>query len=469
MIQLSSRTRFFCVAIGHSVQGRCPTTPFLTLLVLAFLFSLTSQAFMASLWSQDRTAEPDSASVHSASADNSRFPLRWWKGNLHTHTYWSDGNDFPEMVAAWYAERDYNFLALSDHNVLSRGMKWMPVDKVISRADAEVVERYRQKFGGDWVETRDNDGRLEVRLKPLDEYRCLVERAGHFIMIEGEEISDRAEGKPVHINATNLAELIYPAGGATVRESIRNNLRMILEHEKASGRQILPHLNHPNFGYAVTAADLAVAIEEKFYEVYNGHPDVNHLGDADRIGVEPMWDVINAMRLLLLSAPPIMGIATDDSHEYHGKPGSRPGRGWVMVRARHLTPEHLIRAMKAGDFYASSGVVLHDVNYDSNNRTLSISIEPVAGVEYETQFIAVRKPADLKLAAADEWTQLSEADLPAAEVVSKATGHSVRYQLSGDELYVRAVVSSNRPPADPVFDGQVEQAWTQPVAWEISH
>jgi hypothetical protein len=47
-----------------------------------------------------------------------------------------------------------------------------------------------------------------------------------------------------------------------------------------------------------------------------------------------------------------MGIATDDSHEYHGKPGSRPGRGWVMVRARYLTPEHLILAMKAGDFYA---------------------------------------------------------------------------------------------------------------------
>jgi len=26
-------------------------------------------------------------------------PPRWWKGNLHTHTFWSDGDDFPEMVA----------------------------------------------------------------------------------------------------------------------------------------------------------------------------------------------------------------------------------------------------------------------------------------------------------------------------------------------------------------------------------
>ena len=50
---------------------------------------------------------------------------RWWKGNLHTHTLWSDGDDFPEMVAEWYRTRDYNFLALSDHNVLSQGMRWM--------------------------------------------------------------------------------------------------------------------------------------------------------------------------------------------------------------------------------------------------------------------------------------------------------------------------------------------------------
>jgi len=46
---------------------------------------------------------------------------RWWKGNLHTHTLWSDGDDFPEMVVDWYKSRGYDFLALSDHNVLQEG------------------------------------------------------------------------------------------------------------------------------------------------------------------------------------------------------------------------------------------------------------------------------------------------------------------------------------------------------------
>ena len=32
---------------------------------------------------------------------------KWYKGNLHTHSLWSDGNDFPDMIVSWYRERDY--------------------------------------------------------------------------------------------------------------------------------------------------------------------------------------------------------------------------------------------------------------------------------------------------------------------------------------------------------------------------
>ena len=79
---------------------------------------------------------------------------RWWKGNIHTHTFWSDGNDFPEMVAEWYRTRDYNFLALSDHNVLAQGIRWMPEERVLSRGGADVIEKYLGRFGPAWVERR---------------------------------------------------------------------------------------------------------------------------------------------------------------------------------------------------------------------------------------------------------------------------------------------------------------------------
>ncbi|MBS0266423.1 MAG: PHP domain-containing protein, partial [Planctomycetes bacterium] len=46
--------------------------------------------------------------------------FHWYKGNLHTHTLWSDGDDYPEMVALWYKDNGYDFLAFTDHNTLLR-------------------------------------------------------------------------------------------------------------------------------------------------------------------------------------------------------------------------------------------------------------------------------------------------------------------------------------------------------------
>jgi len=56
------------------------------------------------------------------------------------------------------------------------------------------------------------------------------------------------------------------------------------------------------------------------------------------------------------------GLACDDSHDYHGLPNreANPGRGWVEVLAKELTPAALIAALDSGQFYASSGVRLKD-------------------------------------------------------------------------------------------------------------
>ena len=40
------------------------------------------------------------------------------------------------------------------------------------------------------------------------------------------------------------------------------------------------------------------------------------------------------------------------------------------------------------------------------------------------------------------------------------------YQLTGHELYVRAVVTSTKKHWNPSFENQTEQAWTQPIGWE---
>ena len=243
---------------------------------------------------------------------------RWFKGNLHTHSLWSDGNDYPEMIVDWYARHGYQFLALSDHNVLSQGQRWMSVKEANKRARQDGFARYRKRFGDAWVETRTEDGDLQVRLKPLGEFRHLFERPGRFLLIQGEEITDRFETKPIHMNASNVLELIKPQGGKSVVEVMANNLAAVEEQARRLGRPILGHLNHPNFGYAITAEELAMVTKERFFEVYNGHPDVHHLGDETHAGVERMWDIINTLRIGEMKAAPVYGLATDDSHNYFG-------------------------------------------------------------------------------------------------------------------------------------------------------
>ncbi len=48
-----------------------------------------------------------------------RIEGEWLRGNLHTHTTLSDGELSPLETAKFYAERGYDFVALTDHNKLS--------------------------------------------------------------------------------------------------------------------------------------------------------------------------------------------------------------------------------------------------------------------------------------------------------------------------------------------------------------
>lgn len=397
---------------------------------------------------------------------------RWWKGNLHTHSHWSDGDDYPEPIAAWYKEKGYHFLTLSDHNVLSVGENW--IDPVKSRGGIEALEKYIAKFGADWVETRVEDETLKVRLKPLNEFRSLFEEPGRFLLIQGEEITDRytsaTEGVflPVHLNGINLIELIMPKHGDSVVETLQNNIDAVLEQRERTGQPMFPHINHPNFGYALTAEDMAGLDGEKFFEVYNGHPSVNNLGNEVYPDTERMWDIILTKRLGEYKKPVMYGIATDDSHSYHtfSSSQSNPGRGWVMVKANALTPEHIVLAMERGDFYASSGVTLGDLQV--SGKAMEIEIEAEEGVEYTTYFYGTRKGYDASTTPQyDPKTKrpiTAKYSMDVGEQLAKVDGVAPRYEFAGDELYVRAVVRSTKMKANPYAEGEVERAWIQPVA-----
>ncbi|MFN4258506.1 MAG: hypothetical protein ACK4RK_04365 [Gemmataceae bacterium] len=391
---------------------------------------------------------------------------RFWKGNLHTHSFWSDGDHFPEMIADWYKRHGYHFLALTDHNVLSEGERWMNLPAEGPRRQA--LEKYQARFGSVWVEQRKLKGQEQVRLKPLAEFRSLLEEPGRFLLIPGEEITHRYTKYPVHINAINLRDVLLPIDGDSVAETMQVNHRQLTEQRDKSGRRMIAFVNHPNFGWGIRAEDMVLTEEMRFFEVYNGHPSVRNEGDAQHPSCERMWDIVLALRLGKHRLPVVYGLATDDAHRYHqfGVKQSNPGRGWVMARAPYLSAEGIVRALEAGDFYASTGVTLNDIQRQGDQLVLSIRAEP--GVTYRTQFIATLRDASLDsepLLDNDGQplpvTRVYSADI--GQVVAESTDTRPVYRFTGKELYIRAKVISSKPHPNPYRTGDVEVAWTQPV------
>ena len=111
--------------------------------------------------------------------------LRWWKGNTHTHTLWSDGDGAPQSVVSWYRQRGYSFLVLSDHNVLSQGERWFRIADG-GRLDQKRVDALRAEFGEESIEVRTLEDRREMRLWNLPELKSFYEQPEEFLLIQGE-------------------------------------------------------------------------------------------------------------------------------------------------------------------------------------------------------------------------------------------------------------------------------------------
>ena len=242
---------------------------------------------------------PESPDVLAADGE-----MQWRRGNLHTHSHWSDGDDYLEMIALWYKERDYDFLCFTDHNVLAATERWVVVED--TKGGRVAYDKLKTRFP-DWIDERTVDGELQVRLRRFDEVREQIAEPGEFLMIQGEEISDRFQNYPIHLNVSNVQELIPPLGGDSVYQTMQNNVDAVIAQRERTGEPMLVHLNHPNFGYAITAEDLMHVHGENFFEVYNGHPSVHNSGDHVHASTERIWDIILTQRIALLDLPLMYG------------------------------------------------------------------------------------------------------------------------------------------------------------------
>lgn len=308
-----------------------------------------------------------SQGVSAAPAGQGASATRWYKGNTHTHTLNSDGDSTPDEVVRWYRERGYQFLVLTDHNFLTS------------------VDGLNALHGAD----------------------------EKFLVIKGEEVTDTFGGAPLHINGLDVNARVAPQGGTSVVDALQRDVDAI---RRANG---IPHINHPNFRWAVTREQLQQVRNNRLFEIFNGHPETNNVGGGGVPGMEEAWDAILSSGT---SGTPLYGIAVDDAHTFKqpGNPNvAGPGRGWVMVRAASLAPRAIVEALDRGEFYASTGVEFAD--YQATARQITVKVKPTTFARYRIQFIG-----------------------KGGRVLNEVAEPTATYDIRGDEGYVRArVIESN--------------------------
>jgi len=320
---------------------------------------------------------------------------QWYKGNTHTHTTVSDGDTDPDAVARWYLDRGYNFLCLTDHN------------KYVDPATVSLPANRREDF----------------------------------ILIPGEEVSGP---RAIHTTALNIPSLVDWNPGEASNTAV---VQYHVDQTRNAGGQ--PILNHPNFHFALSAADLLPVERLHLFELYNGHPQVFNNGDAEHPSTEELWDA------LLSAGRRVYAVSSDDAHRFKkwSADQSNAGRGWLMVRAAELTPVAITNAIRDGQFYATTGVILSEVILGDDRIAITVD-EAATDGELQSQYLVPRQidggAAGYRIDFIGEHGRL----------LQSFPGTRAEFDAQPVTTYVRCKVTYRRAVA-----GGFEEyyAWTQPV------
>ena len=442
---------------------------------------------------------------------------RWYKGNLHTHTMWSDGKAFPEEAVAWYRSRGYNFLGLSDHNLFQDDAdRWTEVigdnEKYVApKRTGVITDRYqpivRRSYFDDYVLSfpdaalRTNAaGRTEVRLRTFDELSARFNAAGEFLLIPDVEATRSikyADGRlqQLHMNYVNVPKLLPSYLERDFNRTVQNvpQSDFLAAHQKEAASlakslslQHLFILNHPIWRWYDVGPEVLVDNPEvRFFEVCNnGSPYTPGDGlPADGLDTDRLWDVVNAFRIRR-GQPLLYGIGTDDTHHYRGEPGDMlmPGNAWSLVRAASLDAASLISAMYAGDFVTCEGLEPDDVSFSPSTGALTVSAP--AGLSVRTvNFIVTKrdfseKPIGRVVVRPDKFKDVTKFEREinvydekigkVAKTARFRPGEPVRasYTMESDDLYVRARIEEKGATlcTASLHPRGLRVAWTQPYA-----
>lgn len=241
-------------------------------------------------------------------------PGKFRRGNLHTHSTNSDGVLSPEEVCRRYQAEGYDFISLTDHFV---GLYDYPI------SDTTAFHN------------------------------------GTFTTILGAELHTGAmeNGNIWHIVAAGLP-LDFAAPDAPNLRTVNGAETGAALARRARNAGAFVAIAHPHWS-GMTEADARTIDAAHSVEIYNHGCIV----DNDR------GEGFLTLEQLLREGRKLNLIATDDAHfntpDFFG--------GWVMVKAIENTPEALVNALKAGEYYSSTGPEIKNIRFDDDGIRVDCS------------------------------------------------------------------------------------------------
>lgn len=427
----------------------------------------------------------DAGRVSSALGVAAAPKKHWFKGNLHMHNQWSDGEPLPEWAIDWYKSHGYHFICPSDHNIFQSddlrfdgfGFKNPPPDlaafknetslwKVVSpnagwpKLTQAHVDQTLEKFGNDSVRRITVGGQTFVRMTPFDELEKQFAEPGKFLMIPGyEQTGGCSNDQQVHVNFINVREVFPYIAAETPKEILERTFARGLE--VYDGQNYLFTANHPLWRYYdYSPADLIALPQIRLFELNNN--DIAKGFDEHPQGWKPeqFWDVVNAYRAAQ-DQPLLLGMGSDDRHSY-----SAPPKAWSVVRAASLCTKELLEAISAGDFYASNGLDFEEIQFDG--RTLSVKIDAREEGPYRILFLGTKKGYDSssRVVNVEKGPRCPARKIDVYSdrigvVLDSVEGTAGAYTLKSDDLYVRAKIVKVAEGLKPDWQSK-PAAWTQP-------
>ena len=268
----------------------------------------------------------------------------FYKANLHCHSTCSDGHLTPEELKEVYKAKGYSVLAYSDHNVLVDHSD-LDEDGFLTFTSCEYDINKK--------------GEKATAYRPCYHLNVYPPHQHHTAL-------PCFNPKYVWGKRTDLRDAQQYVGEPDFQRDYENINDMIAEFNRQG---FIVMANHPT--WSVQTLDDYRHVKGLFaMEMYNngcyveGYDEFNgHIYDD-----------------LLRQGTRLWCTATDDNHNHHPKDAPRWDScgGFTMIKAKELTYDAILEALKNGHFYASTGPEIKDMYIEDNQ--LHVKTSPAARI-----------------------------------------------------------------------------------------